>query len=232
MARMPVEIAAADPRVVRPADLRRRYSQPAKEFGRLRAAGVLLRLTQGHYAVVPEAYRGTAWRPSVEAAGLAIAQVDYGRKEVAAMGITAARLLGAVPRALGAAVIAVPRQRPSIRTAVGRIWFVVRRVERLDVQRVDTEMATGWATSSEQTVLDLADRPDLGGLAGAEVAEAIRQLAPRAEWELIGELAVRQRKRPAAVRAALVAGVEPPVRASRPVHAAGLPLAPDGGGVT
>lgn len=229
MSGLPIEIAAADPRVVRPVDLRHRYAHPAKEASRLVEAGVLLRLAHGYYAVVPEHYRGTRWRPSVEAAGLAIAQADYGRDEVAAMGITAARLLGHVSRALGEGVIAVGRQRPALHTTVGRVRFVTRDVSGLDLQRVETELASGWVTTSEQTLLDLADRPSIGELSPTEVAQLIRRLAEVADWRRVGGLAIEQRKRPAAVRAAWAAGVEPPVRASRRISTEGLPGAPGRG---
>jgi len=93
MVGVPVEIATADPRVVRPVDLRARYANPAKELRRLARRGALLRLGHGYYAVIPEEYRGTAWRPSAESAGLAIGQADYGTDHVAVMGVSAARLL-------------------------------------------------------------------------------------------------------------------------------------------
>lgn len=222
MPHLPVEISGADPRVVRPRDLRGRYALPAKELARLADAGALLHLAHGYYAVVPEHYRGTRWRPSIEAVGLAIAQADYGHEHVAGMGPTAARLLGAIPRALGVAVVAVPKQRPQLETAVGPVRFVTRDVRALDVQRTETELAAGWVTSAEQTVLDLADRPALGGLTTDDITAAIRRLVPDVDWARVGRLAREQRKRPAAVRAAWVVGVEPPVRVSRRVPAEGL----------
>lgn len=132
------------------------------------------------------------------------------------MGVTAARLLAVVPRALGTSVIAVPRQRAPLDTVVGRVVFVTRAVEQLDAQRVETELSTGLTTTAEQTLLDLADRPELGGLSRHEVVEAIQRLAEGVDWGLVGELAVVQRKRPAAMQAAGIAGVRPPVTASRP----------------
>lgn len=211
MRTVPLEIATADPQVLRPADLDDVYAQPAKEFLRLARGGALLRLAHGYYAVVPEPLRGTAWRPAVEDVGLAVGQRDYGRNGAVLMGVTAARLLGAVPRALGTAVVAVPRQRPTLETVVGRVRFVTRAVERLDVQRVETALATGWVTTPEQTVLDLADRPGLGDLPHGEVLEAMRYLGARLDWRLLAELAMAQRKRPAALRAATALGVDPPV---------------------
>jgi hypothetical protein len=226
MASLPVEIAGADPRVVRPRDLAHRYLNPRAEFNRLAEAGVLLRLAHGYYALVPEPLRGTAWRPSVEAAGLALAQTDYGRDRTVAMGVTAARLLAVVPRAPGTSVIAVPRQRAPLDTVVGRVVFVTRAVEQLDAQRVETELSTGLTTTAEQTLLDLADRPELGGLSRHEVVEAIQRLAEGADWDLVGELAVVQRKRPAAMQAAGIAGVRPPVTASRPPRPWGVSTMP------
>lgn len=218
MARLATEIAAADPRVLRPKDLIRRYARPSKELDRLARSGVVLRLARGYYVVVPEPFRGTAWRPSAEDAGLALAQADYGRGAVVAMGVSAARLLGSVPRALATSVVAVPRQRSALETTAGRLLFVRRDVDGLDAQRVQTELSTGLVTTAEQTILDLADRPDLGGLPRPELSEAIQRLAVGADWRLIGTLAEAQRKRPAAVRAARIAEVDPPVRASRPAQ--------------
>lgn len=216
MALLPPEIAAADPRVVRPRDLLQRYANPSKELNRLARNGVLLSLARGYYAVIPEPFRGSAWRPSAEDAGLAVAQADYGREQVAAMGMSAARLLGSVPRALATSIIAVPRQRAALDTTAGRFHFVRRDVQRLDVQRIQTELSTGLVTTPEQTILDLADRPALGSLSGLEVGEAIQRLAGRVDWALVAEIAAAQRKRPAAVRAAAIARVDPPIRASRP----------------
>lgn len=222
MAGLPIEITAADPRVVRPRDLRDRYARPAKELARLAEGGALLHLAHGYYAVVPEQYRHTRWQPSIEAVGLAVGQADYGRDAVIGMCPTAARLLGAIPRALGMAVILVPKQRPQLDTIAGPIRFVAGDAAKLDVQRTDTELASGWVTTAEQTILDLADRPGLGGLTPHDAMTAIRALAGHADWERIGRLAREQRKRPAAVRAAWVVGAAPPVRASRRVPAEGL----------
>lgn len=223
---LPIEIAAAPIGVVRPIDLRRAYSHPAKEAARLARDGVLLRLSHGYFAIVPETFRGTSWRPSIEAAGLAIGQADYGRDGVAGVGITAARLLGVVPRALGECVVAIEKQRPALNTTVGRVRFVTRDVSQLDVQRADTELASAWVTTAEQTVLDLADRPSLGNAPPNDVAEAIRRLAERLDWRRLRDLARAQRKRPAAVRAAWVTGVEPTLGAGRKVSSRGLPGAP------
>ena len=75
------------------------------------------------------------------------------------MGVGVARVLGAIPRAVAVTVVAVPKQRPPLETDYGRILFVRRTLDTLDLERADTELTQGWITTPEQTVLDLAARP-------------------------------------------------------------------------
>jgi hypothetical protein len=133
----------------------------------------------------------------LEAAAFGIAAADYGVPAVALMGLSAARVHGALPRALGVAVLAVPKQRPVLRLADrdASIVFVPRDVDRLDVQRTDTELGAGWVTGVEQTLLDLAARPDQGGLLDA-AAEAAAALLPRADRDRLTRLATAQRRQP------------------------------------
>jgi hypothetical protein len=56
----------------------------------------------------------STWTPDLHTAALGIGQADYGTGAVALMGVTAARLHGAIPRALAVAVVAVPKQRPGV----------------------------------------------------------------------------------------------------------------------
>lgn len=199
---VPAALATADPRVVRPRDLRGVYARPAKELQTLAEQNTVLKLRHGYYALVPEHLRAYgSWRPTLEGAGLAIGQADYGHDDVALMGMTAARALGAVPRAQGTVLVAVPRQRPAMNLDVGRVQFVVRRVRTLDVQRIDTDLAEGWVTTPTQTLLDLVDRPDLGGFTCADVQSATRWLARRAERQVLARLAKAQRKVAAGARA-------------------------------
>ena len=51
--------------------------------------------------------------------------------------------VGAIPRALATATVAVPRQRPALATTARRVQFVTRKVERLDAQRVVTDITAG-----------------------------------------------------------------------------------------
>lgn len=192
---LPLELVRAEPAVVRPRDLREQWSQPRKELHHLAQQGAVLRLAHGYYAVVPEVARGRHWVPSVEATGLAIAQVDYGRDQAAAMGPSAARLLGHIPRALGTATIATGKQRPPLDTVAGRVRFVTRAIASLDLQRTETDLGQGWVTTPEQTLVDLIDRPGLGGLGASDVLEAVMSLADVADLDLAMDLAAAQRKR-------------------------------------
>ena len=99
------------------------------------------------------------------------------------------------------ATVAVPKQRPTLDTGAGRIVFVKRDVTRLDIERVDTQLASGWVTTLDQTLLDLAARPTLGGMAEQDTVEAIRALASRADWDLFQQLA-RDQHRPSAAKTA------------------------------
>jgi hypothetical protein len=130
-----------------------------------------------------------------------VAQTDYGHDGAALMGVTAARHHRAVPRALAVAIVAVPKQRPVLRTVAGEVLFVRRNVARLDVEAVETELATGWVTTVEQTILDLADRPSLGGLAERDLRDAVRALGQRADGTRLDTLAGAQRKPAALARA-------------------------------
>jgi len=158
---MNASIASLKKGVLRPRDAKAIYTQPALQFKRLEKTGVLLKLAHGYYLHVPEAMRGKAWRPEMEALALALGQADYGKDEVALMHISAARIHGALPRAIALAVLAVPKQRPILETKFGRIIFVKREVSELQRVRIDTELGSGWATNLEQTTLDLAKRENL-----------------------------------------------------------------------
>jgi transcriptional regulator with AbiEi antitoxin domain of type IV toxin-antitoxin system len=184
-------------RVLRPQDAGEVYAHPRVEMARLARLGGLRRLANGYYAITPADRIDLPWYPELEAAALGIAVADYGVPAVALMGLSAARRHGAIPRALGVAVVAVPKQRPVLRLADrdASIVFVPRDVDRLELQRTDTELGNGWVTGVQQTLLDLAARPDQGGLPDA-AAEAVAALLPRADRSLLTDLATAQRRRP------------------------------------
>lgn len=187
---------------MRPRDAESLYAQPHVEFHRWEKAGVLLKVAHGYYAHIPEASRGTNWRPEIEALALGIGQADYGVNGVALMHLSAARVQGAIPRAIAVAVLAVPKQRPTLETTCGRIVFVKRDVARLKRIKVKTELATGWCTSNEQTAVDLAKRPDLvKGMShvAQEAACTLFALSDKGQLDL---LAKEQRMGPALDRLA------------------------------
>jgi predicted transcriptional regulator of viral defense system len=206
---LPPALVRRGNKVLRPRDVREVYAHPRPELARLAVVGALARLATGYYVLIPQERLGDRdWRPELEAAALGLAQADYGVDRVALMGASAARYHGAVPRAVGVAVVAVPKQRPRLETRFGAVVFVKRDVGRLDVERVDTQVTSGWMTTVEQTLLDLAARPTLGGLAESDVVAALRALSPRADWSLVRQLASAQRRPAALATATRMAGVE------------------------
>jgi len=212
-------LVRSENRLLRPRDFADAYADAWAEFNRLAEAGALAKVAHGYYVLIPEERRGEYWQPEVEGVALGIAVADYGRDAVTLMGPSAGRLLGAIPRALATATVAIPRQRPPLLTTAGRVQFVTRKVERLDTQRVVTDITAGWVTTPEQTVLDLADRPDLGDIGPATAEEAIRALAGRCDPELVARLAHDQRKSGAWQRYCWLAGLPArPIRKGVPTR--------------
>jgi predicted transcriptional regulator of viral defense system len=204
---IPPDLAKRSNRVIRPRDAQGVYEHPRAEFARLTDRGVLRRLATGYYALVPQDRLGDQrWTPGIEAAALGMAQADYGTADVALMGVSAARHHSAIPRALAVAVVAVPKQRPQMETEVGRIVFVKRDVSRLDLERVDVPLTSGWVTTIEQTLLDLSARPTLGNVERRDVDVAVKALATKADWTLVARLAKEQHKPAALGRAMHTAG--------------------------
>ncbi|WP_442928503.1 type IV toxin-antitoxin system AbiEi family antitoxin domain-containing protein [Mycobacterium sp. JS623] len=167
------------------------------------------RVADGYYVIVPQEMVGRRWLPSVEATAAGIASAIYGVDNAVLMGISAARIHGAIPRALATAVVAVPKQHRPIaltdRSAVVR--FVKRDIDRLDAERVQTPLGSALATSPEQTILDLAHRPSLGD-AEVEVPSAIADLYGRSDEKRIAELAADQRLMASLRRAEVWAGAK------------------------
>ena len=164
------QISRFDNKVVRPSMLD--YVNPSAELKRLELSGAVSRLAHGHYAIVPENWREpkTKWIPTLEATALGISIADYGRKEVALIGPSSVRIQNIYPRPFGVAVVAIPKQRPPLKTKVGTIYFVKRDVSKFDLVSVRTELCTGYATSLEETFIDLLrTQPDW------QVGEAARK---------------------------------------------------------
>lgn len=108
--------------------------------------------------------------------------------------LSTARIHGAIPRALAVAVIAVPKRRPVLETSCGRIIFVKRDVNSIKRMRIETELATGWCTTIEQTALDLANRPKLIEGLVTIVEDAARSLFFRSSSEKLNALMEKQRR--------------------------------------
>jgi predicted transcriptional regulator of viral defense system len=199
---VPRELAAMPLRTLRPQDAAGLYTQPRGEMRRLERRGAVHRLAHGYYVVVPQEYAGTGWMPTLEAAAAGIATADFGPANAILMGVSAARLHGAIPRAISAAVVAVPAQRAAVKLAdrAATVRFVKRDTTRLDAERMSTELGPTLVTTPEQTVLDLARRPDLGD-AEDQVRDALRILIARTDDNLLEELAIAQRARASLRRA-------------------------------
>lgn len=194
---LPVALSRAPLGVLRPRDARGVYTQPSVQFLRLQQRGLLRLVAPGFYAVVPPPMVGTAWRPTLEGVAAGIAAAEHGPDGFALMGITAARLHGAVPRAVGLATVAVPRRRQGLTTSDGAtIAFTPTGLASLDVERMTTDLGACLVTTPEQTVLDLAHRPALAGddLTADEIVDA---LWPRCDQQTLTNIADRQRRRAA-----------------------------------
>nr|WP_037219958.1 type IV toxin-antitoxin system AbiEi family antitoxin [Rhodococcus sp. JG-3] len=188
-------------RMVRAAMAADVYAHPRAELARLMDLGLLHRVATGFYVAVPDDRVGTEWMPGFEAAAAGIAVAAYGPDDAVVMGVSAARLHGAIPRALATAVVAVPTRHDPIRLADRQavVRFVVRDTARLDAERVDTELGAVLVTTPEQTVLDLVKRPGLGDAEG-EVWPAVEQLYRRCDAEVLAEIAGVQKMRTTSMR--------------------------------
>ncbi|MDT7724323.1 MAG: hypothetical protein QOI21_899 [Actinomycetota bacterium] len=207
---VPPELTRRTHRIFRPRDLAGIYAHPRAEVARLARTGAVRRLATGYYALVPQHRLGDpTWVPDLNAVAMGIGQADYGTDAVTLMGVSAARIHGAIPRGLAVAVIAVPKQRPTLRTGDALIVFTERDVSRLDVERTETELGSGWVTTPEQTALDLAVRPTLGGIDASDAEEAVRALAQRMDWTVFEALAAAQHRPGALAATRATAGVDP-----------------------
>jgi hypothetical protein len=113
----------------------------------------------------------------------------YGPEEVALIGPSAARAHRCYPRALGEAYVAAPKPLRPRDTIVGIVRFTTRDITKMDTVRIETDLGRGWATSVEQTALDLCrDRP-AWNITDEARTEMLRRLADRIDWDLIDEIA-------------------------------------------
>lgn len=167
-------------------------------MARLERRGLLHRLLPGYYVAVPPDRTGQDWRPDLEAAAAGLGSAAYGPGNAVLMGISAARMHGVLPRAIAVAVVAVPRQHAPMHLTdrPATVLFVRRDVDGLDAERLRTELGAALVTGIEQTVLDLARRPELGGMP-RESRAAVAALLPRADPGTLDRLAAEQHRRAA-----------------------------------
>lgn len=161
---------------------------------RLVRNGLLHRLADGYFAVVPQDRVGTDWMPTLEGAAAGVAAADFGEGNYALMGLAAARLHGAIARAVAVAFVAAPRRRQELRLIdrPGRIHFLPRNIDRIHAERMVTDMGPCLVTTPEQTTLDLAHLPKLGDME-REVWDAVDLLQPRCDEALLAQIADEQR---------------------------------------
>lgn len=163
----------------------------------MEANGAILRVAHGAYVLVPERERrrDPDWRPPLERVAHGIAAAAFGPNEVALIGPSAARVHGAVPRPLGIATVSYPSTRPrDIKTLVGTVRTYRRLIAQMDVVRMNNDLVSGFVTSVEMTMLDLASKAPKWPIAPTDRDEAIRLLAARVDWDLTKEIAQEYRK--------------------------------------
>jgi hypothetical protein len=172
------------------------YANPRKELARLETRGLVHRLAEGFYTLVPQDRIGSDWLPTLEGAAAGIGAAEFGVGQYALMGLTAARLHQAIPRAIAVAVIAAPRRRENLRITdrPAMIRFFVRDITNLQVEMMPTDLGDCLVTTPEQTVLDLAHLPNIGEME-IEALAAIQALLPRCDPALMAEIAATQRLR-------------------------------------
>ena len=192
---VPAGLAAYPLGTFRPAQAKSTYAHPAAEVARLHERGLLHRLADGYYIVVPPTMVGRAWMPGLETAAAGIASAIYGPGVIVVMGVSAARLHGAIPRALATAIVAVPAQHRAIALSdrTGVVRFVKRNTQSIDAERYETELGSTLMTTPEQTILDLANRPQLGD-AEIDVPTAVAALYERSDPDRLQALATEQRR--------------------------------------
>ena len=190
--RVPTVITTAPMRTVRPVMLRGVYADPEKELVRLRNRGLVERIAPGAYVAVPDTVEpGGWWVPGLEDAAMAYATAAYGDRVPILVGIGAARWWHAIPRAVGATVVAVPAQHRRVELAIGgTVTFTMRDVEAIDAVPAAGELGTFLVATVEQTVIELALRPELGGLT-EEAAAALPVLVDHADPDRLARLAGR-----------------------------------------
>ncbi|WP_431838246.1 type IV toxin-antitoxin system AbiEi family antitoxin [Cellulomonas sp. Y8] len=151
-------IARRPLRTVRPAHLEGVFANPRAALRRLEHEGVVHRLAYGYYCEVPAEADPDTWLPSLEAAAMGVAVARGGPPDPVLMGMSAARVLGALPRAVATATVAVAvggRRPVRLVDRPATVRFVERDTSALDAERMSLDLGSALVTTPEQTLLDL-----------------------------------------------------------------------------
>ncbi|WP_433673796.1 type IV toxin-antitoxin system AbiEi family antitoxin domain-containing protein [Microbacterium gorillae] len=197
-------IARAPMRTVRARDLDHLLTHPRRTLGRLVDNGALTRIAKGVYTAPPDGYDGRTWKPTLEAAGLAVGTARFGNRNAILMGIGAARQWAAIPRAIGVTTIAVPEagRGPVELDHGGSAHFIPRNLDRIDAVLERTELGPALVTTRAQTLFDLAMKPEQGGMPD-EAAAAIKNLLATITAKDLRKIMSRHTRANATLRAAL-----------------------------
>lgn len=195
-------IERAPLRTIRPQDLGDILTHPRRTVTRLAEQGALVRIAKGVYTAPPDGRDGRTWRPTIEAAGLALATARFGNRNAVLMGLGAARHWAAIPRAIGVTTIAVPKAGtgPVELDGGGTVHLIPRDLDRLDATLERTELGMGLVTTPEQTMYDLLMRPGQGRMPN-ETRAAVRNLQVRVTADGLREIVAEHGRANAAVRA-------------------------------
>lgn len=165
-------IERAPMRTARYAELRELGSNVWRTLDALVEQGAVTRLAHGVYAVPPGGLDGRTWKPTLEAAGLAVATARFGHRNGVLMGIGAARFWAAIPRAIGVTTVAVPEAgRPPVELDHGgTLCLIPRELTKLRAAVEETELGDGLVTTPAQTLYDLLMKSKQGGMPDEAVA--------------------------------------------------------------
>lgn len=165
------------------------YVNPRKALADGVADGRLHRVARGIYMARPRTATDR-WKPTIETAAVAVGALRMGR-EIPLMGMSAARLHNALPRAINRAWLAAPRtHRPVQLCDGGVVQFVTRKgLDDLDVEKVATDLGSVTVTTVEQTILDLMRRWGADGMEG-EIEPVVRALADQTDFKGVARLVV------------------------------------------
>lgn len=192
-------VARAPMQTIRPRDLKDLYSAPRVQVHRLVERGVLHRISHGVYCLVPLGEDPRTWRPAPETAAAAIAAATWPQQDSVLMGLSAARMHGALPRALAEAWIAAPAQHAPIDLTDGsRVNFAYRDTVALDAEPAHTELGKALVTTPSQTALDLARDPAV--VDDADTRSVIQLLLDMEPFERAEHIASRQGRTGGALR--------------------------------